>query len=254
MIELFSPPPASAMRLIPSINQEIPTSFFQNSMNKPFLSEQKEKEDQNHNLPFSTHNHKSSSFSASSTSSTSKVILSEVSNGLEASLHSNLVKTSPRKSKLCKESEKEKDNRKHVRVNVDQLVGLTEAYDQDSMPSRESNHDLAKRLGMSYRRVQVWFQNRRAKERRTKASTRSSSNEDLANTLHSDNSTDFASSALNSLSQIAKEEQDEMEREKEKEHNSSCTDDDELPTSQSSTHVEEESASLKKGRVDFLIS
>ncbi|PRP77263.1 hypothetical protein PROFUN_14475 [Planoprotostelium fungivorum] len=59
--------------------------------------------------------------------------------------------------------------RKHSRVTQAQAQLLEEAFLLHNIPSKRVCQDLSDRLEMSYRRVQVWFQNKRAKQRRIKA-------------------------------------------------------------------------------------
>ena len=58
-----------------------------------------------------------------------------------------------------------KRNKRH-KTTMAQLAMLEERYMMDKTPSQIDRFQLAKSLGMSPRQVQVWFQNRRAKERR----------------------------------------------------------------------------------------
>ncbi|KAJ3038915.1 hypothetical protein HDV00_012837 [Rhizophlyctis rosea] len=51
------------------------------------------------------------------------------------------------------------------RTSPEQLVQLEAAFQSDSKPTSEFRKDLAARLGMTVREVQIWFQNRRAKSR-----------------------------------------------------------------------------------------
>ncbi len=43
---------------------------------------------------------------------------------------------------------------------------LERYFEVDKMPTQQAREDLAKKLGMSSRRVQIWFQNKRAKIKR----------------------------------------------------------------------------------------
>ncbi|KAI8925067.1 homeobox domain-containing protein, partial [Entophlyctis helioformis] len=52
------------------------------------------------------------------------------------------------------------------RIHNDSLLVLQRQYRIDDRPSWETRQQLAERLGMTNREIQVWFQNRRAKERR----------------------------------------------------------------------------------------
>ncbi|KAJ1983100.1 hypothetical protein H4R33_004891 [Dimargaris cristalligena] len=59
---------------------------------------------------------------------------------------------------------------KRRKVSDEQLVLLVEVFDQTDTPNHEIRENLSKKLGMTNRDVQVWFQNRRAKVNREKAS------------------------------------------------------------------------------------
>src|SRR5689334_17294473 len=65
------------------------------------------------------------------------------------------------------EPEKMKKSKRH-RTSPNQLRILEEIYAKEKMPSQNLRESLAKQLGMTTRRVQVWFQNKRAKEKRLK--------------------------------------------------------------------------------------
>lgn len=65
-------------------------------------------------------------------------------------------------SQLAKAGQSKK---KRCRTTEDQLRILQRAFAADPMPNAHGRLLLAKRLGMSARAVQVWFQNRRAKEK-----------------------------------------------------------------------------------------
>jgi hypothetical protein len=55
---------------------------------------------------------------------------------------------------------------KRRRTDQAQYAILEEVFLKDPLPSRKTKEKLGAELGLSTRRVQVWFQNRRAKERR----------------------------------------------------------------------------------------
>ena len=59
----------------------------------------------------------------------------------------------------------EAPKKKRMRTTPEQLKILQRAFVSDPMPNVNARMVLAKRLGMNARAVQVWFQNRRAKEK-----------------------------------------------------------------------------------------
>eukprot|EP01129_Flabellula_baltica_P015582 TRINITY_DN7997_c0_g1_i1.p1 TRINITY_DN7997_c0_g1~~TRINITY_DN7997_c0_g1_i1.p1 ORF type:complete len:211 (-),score=45.20 TRINITY_DN7997_c0_g1_i1:17-649(-) len=78
----------------------------------------------------------------------------------DISEHTSSSSTSSRKSKTGKKK------RVRHRTTPEQFVVLHEHYQTEKTPDLETRKVLAKRLGMTPRRVQVWFQNRRAKDKR----------------------------------------------------------------------------------------
>lgn len=59
----------------------------------------------------------------------------------------------------------EAPKKKRTRTSTEQLRILQKAFQTDPMPNSTARVALSKKLGMSSRAVQVWFQNRRAKEK-----------------------------------------------------------------------------------------
>ena len=62
---------------------------------------------------------------------------------------------------------------KRRRTSTEQLLILTKIFEQTDTPNYELRQELSKRIGMSAREIQVWFQNRRAKINRSKHITHS---------------------------------------------------------------------------------
>jgi len=58
------------------------------------------------------------------------------------------------------------NKKKRQRTSPDQLEILEQIFQTDKMPSQQTRVHLADQLGMSSRRVQIWFQNKRAKVKR----------------------------------------------------------------------------------------
>jgi len=58
------------------------------------------------------------------------------------------------------------NKKKRQRTSPDQLAILETIFQTDKMPSQQTRVHLADQLGMSSRRVQIWFQNKRAKVKR----------------------------------------------------------------------------------------
>jgi hypothetical protein len=72
--------------------------------------------------------------------------------------------------KLPTETEDENDllnKKKRQRTSPDQLAILEQIFQTDKMPNQQTRVQLADQLGMSSRRVQIWFQNKRAKVKRS---------------------------------------------------------------------------------------
>jgi len=61
--------------------------------------------------------------------------------------------------------------KKRQRTTPEQLRILEEVYTKEKMPNQSLRENLGKQLGMTSRRVQIWFQNKRAKEKRMKNDT-----------------------------------------------------------------------------------
>jgi len=84
-----------------------------------------------------------------------------------------------------KPSKKHKgDTKKRIRTTPDQLRLLEKTYEREKIPSQGLREELAVKLGMTPRRVQVWFQNKRAKERRMKKSLKQSQPENYHPEYH----------------------------------------------------------------------
>ncbi|KIK99054.1 hypothetical protein PAXRUDRAFT_823153 [Paxillus rubicundulus Ve08.2h10] len=64
--------------------------------------------------------------------------------------------------------------KKRKRADTAQLKVLNETYSRTAFPSTEERADLAKKLDMSARSVQIWFQNKRQSMRQTSRQTASS--------------------------------------------------------------------------------
>jgi len=57
--------------------------------------------------------------------------------------------------------------KKRQRTSPEQLAILEQIFQTDKMPNQQTRVQLADQLGMSSRRVQIWFQNKRAKVKRS---------------------------------------------------------------------------------------
>ncbi|CAG8462076.1 378_t:CDS:2 [Ambispora gerdemannii] len=73
---------------------------------------------------------------------------------------------------------------KRKRFTQEQLVDLIAMFEQTDTPNYEIREKLAKKLNMTNREVQVWFQNRRAKANRAKANEPNASNHHHHRFLH----------------------------------------------------------------------
>jgi len=59
------------------------------------------------------------------------------------------------------------NKKKRQRTSPEQLAILEQIFQTDKMPNQQTRVHLADQLGMSSRRVQIWFQNKRAKVKRS---------------------------------------------------------------------------------------
>jgi hypothetical protein len=91
--------------------------------------------------------------------------------GLNASLLS--IHTTPQENSKLKRSQErdnqqptERPSQKRKRITAEHMSLLEAIFDQNPLPPRKTKERIANELGLSVRRVQVWFQNRRAKKRR----------------------------------------------------------------------------------------
>jgi len=65
------------------------------------------------------------------------------------------------------EDDNDLNKKKRQRTSPDQLAILEQIFQTDKMPNQQTRVQLADQLGMSSRRVQIWFQNKRAKVKRS---------------------------------------------------------------------------------------
>lgn len=90
---------------------------------------------------------------------------------------------------MAKSSSKDtsiRTRRKRTHLNFYQLAILQQSYDNNPLPDNAIRSHLARQLGVTDRTVQIWFQNRRAKERR---SMKSGDNNRLDHIQHYDKDT-----------------------------------------------------------------
>lgn len=79
------------------------------------------------------------------------------------------------------------DGKKHktrTSINPHQLDILLEAYAREQKPSKQMREDLMAKTGLDMKVIQVWFQNRRSKEKRD-ASYREAMKEEASTPTHS---------------------------------------------------------------------
>jgi hypothetical protein len=70
-------------------------------------------------------------------------------------------------SKSITKNQRKERNKRRLRTTPEQLKVLEEIYHYEKIPSLSLREELSAKLGMTPRRIQVWFQNKRAKEKRT---------------------------------------------------------------------------------------
>ncbi|KAI8642384.1 homeobox domain-containing protein [Parasitella parasitica] len=80
-----------------------------------------------------------------------------------------------------KSNQEDIDKPKRKRITPEQFCLLTELFQQTDTPSHDSREMLAKKLNMTNREVQVWFQNRRAKVNRIRLQEQEEQIMDCAN-------------------------------------------------------------------------
>ncbi|KIJ66299.1 hypothetical protein HYDPIDRAFT_38666 [Hydnomerulius pinastri MD-312] len=72
------------------------------------------------------------------------------------------------KAKLHEHTQRNTSSRKaRHRMSIAQLTRLEEVFKQDTHPSRQRKKDVAGELGMDYKTVTIWFQNKRQTSKRT---------------------------------------------------------------------------------------
>lgn len=70
---------------------------------------------------------------------------------------------------MCTEFDLDNSNKRpRTTITAKQLENLKRAYNESPKPPRHVREQLAAETGLDMRVVQVWFQNRRAKEKRLK--------------------------------------------------------------------------------------
>lgn len=69
------------------------------------------------------------------------------------------------------------NKKKRQRTSPEQLAILEQIFQTDKMPNQQTRVHLADQLGMSSRRVQIWFQNKRAKVKRSASKTEGGADE-----------------------------------------------------------------------------
>lgn len=72
------------------------------------------------------------------------------------------------KDKLFQKNKQEKTIKKRRRLRPEEIEYLTVYFEKCPRPSTKERYDIGFFLRMSSRKVQIWFQNKRAKEKREK--------------------------------------------------------------------------------------
>ena len=100
----------------------------------------------------------------------------------------------------------EYQRKRRKRATTAQLVLLERHFASDTLPSNDTRAALAERLGMSPRRVQIWFQNKRAKNKRIQRETqqhRQSSEDAMSSRIPTEHPITIRGSTLLSIVQAA---------------------------------------------------
>ncbi|KAI8091183.1 homeobox domain-containing protein [Gilbertella persicaria] len=96
----------------------------------------------------------------------------------------NTDQYTPQQNKIKRQKKLEDDKPKRKRITPEQFCLLSELFQQTDTPSHELREKLAKKLNMTNREVQVWFQNRRAKINRIRLQEQEEEQQQIQHSHH----------------------------------------------------------------------